>query len=318
MRILVPDTLDPDDRDLEASINDFEAAVSAKRLELVPPTLETILVALDGSNQDAMTLGLAADLACRGPAKIHLIFAYPGRAEPSRDAYLDGRLRALVDSGIDAVAVPRGDEGVRPYEQIANAASRLDVDLLIVPAPYLEDFDELGSDSIGTTLDKLMVQARPLLVVRQSRGDPTQSLRRVLLPLTVHVEENPVAAAWALRLVADEGIIRVIAVVEERVLDTASDLLGEHAAGELDREHLAGLDRPESAGLIASLHREAQARGLGCRVSVREGDVVHRVSELATQEHMLIVTGCDTDPSSISYRSVQAIIRSASDPVLVV
>ena len=102
------------------------------------------------------------------------------------------------------------------------------------------------------------------------------------------------------------------------MLEAAADLIGEHDAADLDLDHLAGLDRPETAGLIAAMHRAAQQRGLGCQVSVRQGDLVSRVIELAEGEQRLIVTGCDTDPGSSSYRSVQALIRRSRDPVLVV
>ncbi len=51
---------------------------------------------------------------------------------------------------------------------------------------------------------------------------------------------------------------------------------------------------------------------------MRRGDLVQRVIEVAEQDRMLIVTGCDADPSSASYRNVQAIIRRSRDPVLVV
>ena len=194
----------------------------------------------------------------------------------------------------------------------------MQADLLVVPAPYLEDFAELGSDSIGVTLDKLMTQPRPLLVVREPREVPADSLKPLLLALSTHVQDNPQAAAWALRIIGDRGAIHVVAVVDDKVLEAAAGLIGEHDAANLDLDHLAGLDRPETAGLIAAMHRAAQQQGVGCRVSVQQGDLVSRVIELAESEQRLIVTGCDTDPGSMSYRSVQALIRRAKDPVLVV
>ncbi len=140
----------------------------------------------------------------------------------------------------------------------------------------------------------------------------------MLLPLSVHVQENPLAAAWALRLIGDGGTIRLVAVVEDDVIEAAAELIGEHGAADLDLDHLARLDRPEVAGLIAEMHRQAQKRSLGCHVSFRRGDLVAQVIELAEEGQRLIVTGRDTDPGSSSYRNVQALIRPARDPVLVV
>ncbi len=314
----MPDSLSPDDRDLNTAIHDFEAALTARRSDLAPPELNVILVAIDGSNQSDMAIGIAAELARRMSATVHVACVYAGAPDAVRDAALDAYVIRLTGAGLNAVLAPRQRPDDPPYTQITELARSVDADLLVVPAPYLEDFAELGSDSIGVTLDKLMTQSRPLLVVREPRDEPANSLKPLLLALSVHVQENPQAAAWALRIIGDSGTVRIVAVVEDDVLEAAADLIGEHDAADLDLDHLAGLDRPETAGLIAAMHREAQQRGLGCRVSVRQGDLVSRVIELAEGEQRLIVTGCDTDPGSSSYRSVQALIRRARDPVLVV
>ena len=312
------DSLTPRDGELAASMNDFEAALNARRVTLEVPALETILAVIDGSNQSAMTAGLAAAVAERSGARLHLAHVYAGAADPARERLLGELAERVGSGGVRVEVVAREPDERPPYERITALAAELDTDLLVVPAPYLEAFEELGSDSVGVTLDKLMTQSRPLLVVREPREDPRESLRPVLLPITVHLQENPVAAAWALRIVGEGGTLRLVSVVGDEVLDAAADLIGEHDAGELDLEHLAGLDRPETAGLVAEVHRQAQARGLGCRVSVRHGDLVARVMELADEGQRLIVTGCDTDPASSSYRRVQAIVRRAKDPVLVV
>lgn len=312
------DSLSPDDRDLNTSIHDFEAALTARHYDLAPPDLDTILVVIDGSNQSDMAIGIAAELARQMSATVHVACVYSGAPDAGRDAALDGYVTRLTGAGVNAVLAPRQRPEDPPYTQIAELARSVSADLLVVPAPYLEDFAELGSDSIGVTLDKLMTQSRPLLVVREPRNDPANSLKPLLLALSVHVQENPQAAAWALRIIGDSGTIRIVAVVEDDVMEAAADLIGKQDAADLDLDHLARLDRPETAGLIAAMHRAAQQRGLGCRVSVRQGDLVRQVIDLAEGEQRLIVTGCDMDPGSSSYRNVQALIRRSSDPVLVV
>lgn len=312
------DSMNPDDRELRTTIHEFEAAITSKQIDLAPPELNVILVAIDGSNQSDMAIGVAADLAKRMSATVHVACVYAGATDAGRDAALDEYVTRLTDDNVSAVLAPRKRPDEPPYTQIAQLARSVNADLLVVPAPFLEDFAELGSDSIGVNLDKLMTQSRPLLVIREPRNDPANSLKPLLLALSVHVQENPHAAEWALRIIGDNGTIRMVAVVDDDVLEAAADLIGEHDAADLDLDRLAGLNRPNTAGLIAAMHREAQQRGLGCRVSVRRGDLVHRVIELAEGEQRLIVTGCDTDPGSSSYRNVQALIRRARDPVLVV
>lgn len=312
------DSLNPDDRKLKNTIHDFEAALTATQFDLATPELNVILVAIDGSNQSGMAIGVAAELAKRMSAAVHIACVYAGAPDADLDAALDEHVTRLTKADVNAVRAPRQQPDERPYTQITRLARSVNADLLVVPAPFLEDFAELGSDSIGVTLDKLMTQARPLLVIREPRDEPANSLKPLLLALSVHVQENPQAAAWALRIIGDGGTIHIVAVVDDDVLEAAADLIGEHDAADLDLDHLAGLNRPDTAGLIAEMHREAQQRGLGCRVSVRQGDLVSRVIELAEGEQRLIITGCDTDPGSSSYRNVQALIRRAKDPVLVV
>lgn len=311
-------SMNPDDRELSASIHDFEAALGAKHVDLKMPAIDRILTAIDGSNQTEMTLGLAAEIVKRTSAKLHVAYPYPGPADPERESFLAKAVASLADKGVEGAAMGRSQEHSPPYAQIIAAAEGLDAHLVILPAPFFDDFDELGSDSIGVNLDKLMTYERPILIVREPRDDPAESLRPVLLPLSVHVQENPLAAAWALRLIGEGGTIQLVAVVEDDVLEAATDLVGEHAAADLDLEHLARLDRPETAGLIAEMHRQARQRSLDCRVSVRRGDLVSQVIELASEGQRLIVTGCDEDSASSSFRNVLAIVRRARDPVLVV
>lgn len=216
--------------------------------------MKRILVAIDGSNQSAFALGLAAELAGRASARIHVAYAYPGASEPEHDRDLAAQVSSLARAGLDVVAAPRAEPDAPPYEQILRLAEEVDTDLLIVPAPYLEDFEELGTDSLGVNLDKLMGRARPLLVVREPRDDPQASLRPVLLAATVHVEENPLAGAWALGVIGEGGMIRVVAVVEEDVIDAAA------ALARLPRERAAGRsgaarDRSGRAGSHAHRHR---------------------------------------------------------------
>ena len=314
----MPDNFSPDDRDLNSSMNDFEAALTAKRFDLTLPKLGVILAVIDGSNQGDMTIGIAAELAQRNAATLHVAHVYVGPPDTGRDAARDAYAARLADAGVTAVVAPRQQQDRPPYTQISGLARSIGVDLVVVPAPFLEDYAELGSDSIGANLDKLMTQSRPLLVVREPRENPVNSLKPLLLALSVHVEENPRAAAWALRIIGGSGTIHVVAVVDDDVIEAATDLIGEHDAADLDLDRLAGFNRPDTAGLIAAMHRVSQERGLGCKVSVYQGDLVSRVIELAESEQRLIVTGCEPDPASSSYRSVQALIRRSNDPVLVV
>ena len=215
------DSLTPKDGELAASMHDFEAALGARSVTLEAPPLETILAVIDGSNQSAMTAGLAAalaersgarlhlahvyagpadsardgllaelversgaggvearavsrtpderppyeqitalaaELASRTDARLHLAHVYPGPADPGRDGFLAEQAARLEAAGTTVQVVPRVPDERPPYEQIKALAAELEVDLLVVPAPYLEAFETLGSDSVGVTLDAVAAE----------------------------------------------------------------------------------------------------------------------------------------------------------------
>ena len=79
-----------------------------------------------------------------------------------------------------------------------------------------------------------------------------------------------------------------VAVVDAELLDSADALL-EDLSG-LDESVLAGLRRPDVAGLIAAVQRNAAERDLGCRVHVRTGEPAAETLAIAdAQEGMIVI-----------------------------
>jgi hypothetical protein len=78
------DSFKPKDSEIKASMHDFEAALTANRADLpVLQPLQKILVVLDGLNQSAMVLGLAAELASRHGSALLVGYVYVGLMPPS-------------------------------------------------------------------------------------------------------------------------------------------------------------------------------------------------------------------------------------------
>ena len=106
------------DAELHASMNDFEAALTAKRVGLKPPRLDTILVLIDGSNQSDMALGLARELVGRCPgAIVHVGFAYPGATDAAYEDLLAERVASLAAQNIEARQVTRQQPDAPSYTQ---------------------------------------------------------------------------------------------------------------------------------------------------------------------------------------------------------
>jgi hypothetical protein len=305
-------------RDIDANVSRFEAATEARRVEIPPVTLRRLLLALDGSNQDPTSEALARAAARRLDAAIHVTFAYEGAADADKDRYLAERARALAEEGL-AVTHSRA-EAAKPYQQILDLSARQECEMIVACAPYLDDFRELGTASVGTNLDMLLSR-RPglLLVVREPLEDAAEHLAQVVMPLSLLEPGGAEPLAWALRLLPDEGSLALLAVVDTETIEAARRMLG----GSLDLENVqeaaaAGLTRPEMAGLIGAAQRRAAGSGLACQVVVREGELVPTICRYVNQTRCLIVTACPRQSSATGYQQVQTLIRESRNPVLVV
>ena len=311
---------DDTDRDLRESIGAFEAALHADEIVLPKPRVRKILLALDQSNQDATAESLAVAIAERHEAVIHMTYAYEGDVDDAKERYL-GERRAEIAQRLheERTTASRSSEEA-PYEQIIDVLVTERCDFMVVASPYLDDLRALGSESIGTNLEMLLHRTPvPVLVVRQPKEDASAVFRRVLLPVAIHVEENAKAAGWALELIAAEGHLRMLAVVDAEVLEGAAHLLDkDFDARSVDESTLRALESREHAGLVAALQKRAADEKLACRFGFRVGDPVSVVVHDAGEADTLIVTGCPKERQTTAFERVQALVRASGHPVLVV
>ncbi len=275
---------EPDDAELDESMDSFEAAFTARRIDLPDITPLPLCLAPDGSNQDEPARRLAEILAAQLEVELHRL------------------------------APPAGD--TPPFQHIVDGARAAGCGLIVVPAPFAEDFAELGAASIGTNLDLLLSRrATPLLVVRDPERDIEATLREVVLPLSFVARDDALAAAWAFRALAPHGRLHLLAVVDPaHPTPQTADAL---ELAEFGESALAGLGQPEMAGLVAAVQRHAAKQNVGCRVSVRVGDAVETVAAFANDLECLLVTTCPCDEGSPSLSQAHALIRQSRNPVLV-
>ncbi len=274
---------DANDRDIDDNMDRFEAASSARAITLPTIDLTRILLALDGSNQDT----------------------------PARD------LAERFEATISTASLDSDDS---PHRQILDQCRESGSDLIVVPAPFREDFAELGAASIGSNLDRLLSQRdTPLLVVRDPDRASENLTREIVLPLSFVAAEDIRAAAWAFRTLAPGGRIRILAVVDTEHLVRDHRLEG----GALDVEDLeefdlAGLDQPGMAGLIAAVQRHAAENDVGCRVSIRVGATVKATAEFANAQPCILAVTCPLDDTDPAYADVHSLTRQSRNPVLIV
>lgn len=307
-----------DDQEMRGNMEAFEAAAQSRHVDLQPPRLQTILVALDGSNQDPMVTGLALALARRSGASLVCLHAYEGADDSARDAYLAEQVRELETREV-AVRAAFRTHG-RSFEQILQAGKEAACDLIVLCAPYLDDFATLGRASTGTNLDMLLASSPvPVLVAREPGHDPDRCLANVLLPLSSDRSCDVEAARWALLLTPAHGDLRLLFVVDKELLESARHLVDAFVhVDQVDETALAGLDRPKTAGLIGALQKAAWEHKFHCHVTVRLGETVPVVAELASEGDHVVIAACPGRPGHPDFQRVQALIRESGNPVMIV
>lgn len=306
-----------DEQELRENMSIFNASVAAEHVTLANPQLETIVVALDQSNQDGSTEALAIALAQRYDARLHLTYAAADVWDEAKAQYVLKRHQALAAHG---VPVTYSQAEGTPVDQILEVCRAVQGDLIVFCAPYLEDFLTLGHESVGSNTDMLLYRSSvPLLIVREPQDNPTACLRRVLCPLTQHDNDHIAMAAWALTVLASGGHLQVMGVADEEAITLAENLLGQPIdIHSFNLNVLAGLNTPKNAGLIAALQRRTRGAKLGCTVTVQAGEFVDRVAESANAQPCLVALGGLQARTDTMSQRLQALVRALRHPVLVV
>lgn len=276
------------DEDIHDSMHAFEAAVDVKHVELPALAVKRVLLVVDRTNQNeaAKSVAQAVSDVLRAPFDEHSL---------------------------------KGEDP-KAHQRILEACDSGSCDLIIMPVPFGEDFEELGTVSVGTTADMVLNRRKkPLLAVRSPVIRPRGGFKDIVLPLNLLSHSSIAAASWALRLAHPHGEVHILATIDTEALEEVKHLSGTRMDLEdLDERTLAGLARPERAGIVAAIQHKAQELGVGCRVSVRTGSLVSSIFEFTRDPGTLLVLPCPEDCSTTGYQRAHAVIRRMENPVLVV
>ena len=143
--------------DIDATINQFEAAASARHLDVPELRVRRALVVFDGSNQDRQVFDMGRAVAERlgcGIVLTHVPQHANGVGESER--YVAEKLEAArTRVGVDVTSAPSSHTGPA-FRQILSVAAAQGCDLIVFPSPYGENFEDLGRASVGSTTDMLL------------------------------------------------------------------------------------------------------------------------------------------------------------------
>ncbi len=271
------------ERIVEEHLEAFEEALMGK-VELYVPMVNTILLALDRTNQDKLVKGLGEMLSQRLSASLVLTGGFPEELADVAEEYISEVRQELLVAGVDArVILPTGQES---FDKILRTIDDAQADLLILAAPYFRELESLGEESIGTNLDVILARSLiPILVVRDPSPEPEEILGHLHLAIYDDSPLSKVAAEWAI-LLSKGGQLEALAVVEEEVVEMMEDALGPEKISE--EELVERLSR-ELIPLVSAVLRRCEEMEVPSDVKYLTEDLVEAILSRVDKKGGLIV-----------------------------
>jgi nucleotide-binding universal stress UspA family protein len=308
----------PLDDDLHEAMSRFKAAAQAQPIEL--PVIEPparVLVAFDQSNQDDSVAGIARDVCTRFGATAVLTLANPGLDVDTYRQHLEGMKAKLP--GVNCEVAPQQDDE-DPADAILDAKRAAGAKLIIMDAPYLEDFSRLGRDSVGSTAERVLAKASvPVLFVREPREGLAACLSKPLVKLHVRQTEAAQALAMTFKLGGNAAQFRLLFVVDAAAMAEAAALLGQQVDPARLTDHALLDDAQAAAGsLVAAAHRWASENKATLKVDFKIGSDPDVTAREANDGNHLLVLPCPADRNTAAYGRALTVLRLSSVPVLMV
>ncbi|MBX3246574.1 MAG: universal stress protein [Myxococcales bacterium] len=303
--------------DLNDSLGQFESALSGEKVTLESPAPKTILLALDGSNQDATALALAGELARRFKARVVVTRGCEGEAPEAVREQVEAAKGELAAQpyGVDSAVIFKS--APLPAQQILAAQQKLGADLVVIPAPYLRDVGLLGDESLSSPIDMLLAECTaPLLLVRHPLDAPKAALRRMLIPMTVNVPALGAAAGWAFKMVDPDGKVELYAVADEAAVEDARKLMG--VDEELTADALLRAESKLAGGMTSAVQQKGTETGVTVVVDVAVGKALKLTLGRIHEAPCIVCTGTPLDRTTRAFNRVQNVTLGSKYPVLVV
>lgn len=266
--------------DLQREIAGFAAARIDAPVRIERPKIARILLARDGSDQDATATAVTAALAANSGAPVKELSPPPAKAA-----------------------------------DVLLAEARSD-DLLVLPCPFGADYEAVGSVSLAPTLDVLLARSPcAMLLVRGPIENPARVICRPLVILQLDRHRKVNATCWAIGVAGPGGDITLLSVVDPQHRVERAELLGRYLpVGDLAPEVLLSLAGARAAALVAALQRGSRELHIEAHLKVRVGALPTVALEAGARHGGLLVGGLDRQAPG----EARALVLASELPVLLV
>lgn len=305
--------------------------------------VRNVLVPLDGTTFGEHALPLAAAVARKAGAKLHLIHVHiesppaviagvavlvtaETRARENEMAYLVGVRGRLAEVGVRDVEVETLDGGV--VSALAWYADRIDADLIVLSTHARGAFAQFWLGSVGDELVRAFT--RPILMVRPGEGEvdlkASPEGKPVVVPLdgTAFAEEALGPAKEMARLF--NASLLLTRVVEPIVLPAASpeglfpgEVLAGATAQELDVQ--MSLRRKEAEAYLDAVAAKLREEGFGVATRVVvDAEPARGVAHAARDRHASLIALETHARGGLSWlwsgSVAEGVVRAGDVPVL--
>lgn len=272
-----------EDSMLSSSLHAFEAAMVG-HVRLPALAIKRVLLALDGSDQDATARGAAAHVAQRTGAEV---------VE-----------RTDLASGHD----------------IAREAQAAGVQLIVVAAPFREDFASTLDDSLGSAVDIVLSEAHlAALVIRAPMPSVGPCFEDVLIPISVSGGKTPLEMSWALALAPDGGKIELLDVPDLSLIEEVKHLLGDSIdASALEAEALKRAAARDSAPVVTAAREAGAPRGVNVEARIEVGKPLAVFDQASAGRTRLVITSLPGAAGSPEFHRARDLALRSRGPVLFV
>ncbi len=271
--------------DFQEDLGMFEAATKSTAVDLPEVALGAVLLATDGSNQDATARSVALKLAAAVGAKFG------------------------EDSGLKTVA------------DLQAAKKAHNADMLVLPVPFGSDIGDLREESLGEVIDRMLALDLPILAIRQplEEGAVGDVFEHVIVPLTPDNPRSIVALAWGCKILNGSGTLTIVEIANAELKAEAEELREDaespsaNAAARVTRV----LTR-YFGGSISAVQRKAAECGISINVEIATGRFVESTLAQLDDEPGLVIIAGTTDRRSDSFHQEADAILASRYPVLIV
>lgn len=297
------------DHELSDSMDLFERADIGSAIDISPKQPRRVLVATDGSTQDHALALFAKQLQGRLAIQLGYFCGEGGCTAEVEQLKEVGGAPVTVDAAIE-----------NDYDRILEAKGTFEADLLMLPCPFNRDFESLGEDSAGTTMEVIAARSEvPTIFIRRPDAtgrDPSDHVRIIL------TRENAAAtstANWAAGLVRPGGRLELLLLVEESVYRNFKQIMHSlQPDAEFDPEDLESALASTYARLHAGLQHASREVGFSYDLIVRYEAGDQPITPEHPQPHPALMALGMVRSDHDSRNEVHDFVRRSPHPVLVV